>query len=374
MPKSLAHRVFFTLLVGGAYISLGITCLGQESIAQSEEKGKRTPRGAIVVAPIPISSPAIGSGLVPVVGYIFPFSTKDKVSSPSVIGAGGIATNNGSRGFIVGGQLNLNEGNYRITSAFLKGNINYDVYGSGRAEGLKLPLEQTGKAFFGEFLRQIGWDFLVGPRFMYGNSLLALKPSTETGVPIPPDLGLHTTLTSLGMGLTRETTKNPFYPTSGTRFTFMADFYSKGLGSKYSFQTYAVTFNKYWSISPNQVLAYDGYLCGTGGQPPFYGNCKFGMSNRLRGYTTGKYFTRYMGSTQLEYRLSLPRRLGLVAFGGLGGVIPGGQQLYGSRHLLPAGGGGLRFQVSKRYRVNLRADIGVGKDGHTTSLGIGEAF
>ena len=44
------------------------------------KKDKKPARGAFVVAPLPISSPAIGSGIVPVLGYIFPFSTKDKIS------------------------------------------------------------------------------------------------------------------------------------------------------------------------------------------------------------------------------------------------------------------------------------------------------
>jgi len=60
----------------------------------------------------------------------------------------------------------------------------------------------------------------------------------------------------------------------------------------------------------------------------------------LRGYTAGKYFTRYTLATQLEYRLVLPKRFGLVAFGGLGGTIPGGNQLLQrvqSSHFLPGG-------------------------------------
>ena len=58
-----------------------------------------------MVAPLPISSPAVGSGIVPVLGYIFSFSMKDKVSPPSVVGVAGLIANNGSRGFAVGGQL-----------------------------------------------------------------------------------------------------------------------------------------------------------------------------------------------------------------------------------------------------------------------------
>jgi hypothetical protein len=81
-----------------------------------------------------------------------------------------------------------------------------------------------------------------------------------------------------------------------------------------------------------------------------------------------------MVATQLEYRLVLPKRFGFVAFGGVGGTIPGGAQLYGEQKFLPSGGGGLRFLLSKKYHVNLRADIGQGRDGHTFSMAVGEAF
>ena len=38
-----------------------------------EEGSSSDHRGAFVGAPLPISSPALGTGLVPVVAYIFPF-------------------------------------------------------------------------------------------------------------------------------------------------------------------------------------------------------------------------------------------------------------------------------------------------------------
>ena len=85
-----------------------------ESEEKKDEKKKKEKRGAFVAAPLPLSSPAIGSGIIPVVGYIFPFSTKDKVSPPSVIGAAGPVTNNGSRGLAVGGQLYMKENTYRV--------------------------------------------------------------------------------------------------------------------------------------------------------------------------------------------------------------------------------------------------------------------
>ena len=342
--------------------------------SKAKPKEKKEKRGAIVVAPLPISSPAIGSGLVPVLGYIFPFSTKDKISPPSVVGAAGLITNNGSRGFALGAQFYLKENRYRITGGYARGNIDYNIYGTGTNSDLKLPLVQTGHAYFGEFLRRVGWKVFVGPRFLVGNSVITLRPTMVNGVPIPPDIGLHTTLTAVGAAVTRDTRSNRFYPTGGTFFSFTGDFFSQTLGSKYSFQSYETVFDYYGSLSKKQVLAYNAFFCATGGEPPFYGNCIYGTNNELRGYTAGKYFTRYMLGIQLEYRLELPKRFGLVAFGGLGGVIPSGNQLLMSSEFLPSGGGGLRFQLSKKFHVNLRADIAQGRDGHTFGMGVGEAF
>jgi hypothetical protein len=106
-----------------------------------------------------------------------------------------------------------------------------------------------------------------------------------------------------------------------------------------------------------------------------YANCIYGSNNQLRGYVAGKYFDRHMVTTQLEYRLALPKRFGIVAFGGIGEAIPGGDQLlFPNNNFLPSIGGGLRFQLSTQYHVNLRADIAQGTDGHAFTQGIGEAF
>jgi Omp85 superfamily domain len=348
----------------------------EEEKKKKEEKEKHPSRGAIVVAPLPTSSPALGTGVIPVAGYIFSFSEKDKISPPSTIGGAGLWTNDGSRGFALGGQLFFKENRYQITAGYAHGNLDYNIYGPGSLNGPgKVPLRQKGHAIFAEALRREWWQFFFGPRFFDGNSLITLK-STEIGdTPIPPDLGAQTTIRSIGLHVKRDTRPDHFYPVKGTLTDFTADFAMQAIGSKYTFQSYKLTFNKYVTVRKNQIVALGSYFCGTGGLPPFYGNCIYGSQNQLRGYTAGRYFDRYMMASQAEYRLSLPLRLGVVAFGGIGGVIPGQEQfLVRNSFFLPSGGGGLRFNMSKKYHVNLRADVGYGKDGHTFSLGVGEAF
>jgi hypothetical protein len=73
-----------------------------EKKPKTNDKKKFDPNGSFVVAPLPIVSPALGTGIVPVLGYITPIPAKDKAITPSVIGAGGLISNNGTRGFGLG--------------------------------------------------------------------------------------------------------------------------------------------------------------------------------------------------------------------------------------------------------------------------------
>jgi hypothetical protein len=341
-----------------------------------ENKTKKEKRGSIIAVPIPISSPAIGSGVVLAGGYIFPLRKSDEVSQPSTIGGAVLITDNGSRAWGLGGDFYFKKDTYHITTLYFRGNINYDFYGIGTAAGdtgSKLPLKQTGEIFLTDFLYRLGWKLSVGPRLLTGNSTITLRPSNDNDLSPPRDIGLQTTLTALGLHINRDTRANRFYPTGGTLFDFTSMFFSDALGSKYSFESYRFTFNYYRSLGDKQVLAYNLYTCTTSGHPPFYGECIFGTNSELRGYVAGRYIDRDMIATQVEYRRSLPWRFGAVAFGGIGEVAPSVGEFRGD-NILPSVGGGLRFKVSTKYNLNFRADLAQGKDGHTFSMGIGEAF
>jgi hypothetical protein len=350
--------------------------LPDHSSQNPQHKKKTEKRGSLVAAPIPISSPAIGSGAVLAGGYIFSLRKSDTVSQPSTVGGAVLITDNGSRAWGLGGEFYAKEDTYHITTTYFRGNINYDFYGTGTVSGdagNKLPLKQTGELFLADFLYRLRWKFSVGPRFLSGNSNITLRSENESGVTPPSDVGLQTRLTALGFHVNRDTRPNRFYPERGTWFDFTSMFFSDALGSKYSFESYRVTFNYYHGFGRRQVLAYNVFSCATAGDAPFYGQCIYGTNNELRGYVAGRYIDTNMLATQAEYRLGLPWRFGMVVFGGLGGVAPGLGEFQADR-LLPAGGGGLRFKISKKYNLNVRLDLAQGKDGHTFSMGIGEAF
>jgi len=338
--------------------------------------GAKQPRGSIVIAPLPIVSPAIGAGIVPVFGYIFPFQVKDKISPPSVLGVAGLLTDNGTHALVLMSDLFMKENRYEIRSFYFHGALNYDLYGEGYEAGtsnLRLPLEQQGQLFSVYFLRNIRWNVFAGPHFVTGNSTITVKPTSEEAPAAPQDAGVKTNLTALGLEVLRDSRPNRFYPETGSLVDFTADFFAKDLGSKYSYQSYHFTFNKYWSVGRQQVLAYNLFGCATGGEAPFYGKCIYGTSSELRGYTAGRYLDEYMFATQLEYRVALPWRLGLTGFGGLGGVASEANK-FRANQFLPAGGTGIRFLLNRKFNVNLRTDFAWGKDNFTWSVSVGEAF
>ena len=192
-------------------------------------------------------------------------------------------TDNGTSGLAVGTQLFMKENRYQIHGVFANGNLNYTLFGEGffgADPGAKLPISQTGRVFFGEAMRNVEHKIFIGQRLWVGTSTVTIRKNSENVVNLP-DIGLHTDLVSLGVVATRDTRPNRFYPLTGSLIDFSSDFFAQVLGSKYTFQAYRFTFNKYGSLSERQVLAYNLFLHGTGGQPPFYGNCIYGIKQRV---------------------------------------------------------------------------------------------
>jgi hypothetical protein len=354
----------------------GETHDAQDPQVDNQTVPKKEKRGSLVIAPIPISSPAFGSGLLLITGYVFKLNEQDKTSPPSWVGGAGAFTNNGSRGLILGGRLYAKENKYQTTFAVGKGRANLDFFGIGRIPGrppISVPLSIAGTIFFGEGMRNIGKNVFVGPRFQYRRLSISLDGDPVEGGFVIPEIDLKSTSAALGFHVQRDLRDSTFYPTRGTLFDLTADFFDQAWGSRREYQTYKLSYNGFRKIADRQVLAYRVMACSANGSVPFYDLCLYGFSNDLRGYMTGEFQNRRMFATQAEYRRELPKRFGLVAFGGLGGVARRWGD-FRSDQLLPAAGAGLRFKLDKKNHINYRIDFAVGREGRTFSIGIGEAF
>jgi hypothetical protein len=339
-------------------------------------KPKREKRGSWIFAPIPISSPALGSGLVLGAGYVFKLNQNDKASPPSTIGLAGMFTNGGTRGGGIGAKLYFAENKYQTTLLLVKGRVNVDFYGIGRIPGreaIKVPIRGGGTVFFGEFMRNVWRDIFVGGRYQRRNIYAGIDGIRPPGGFEIPEIDLKTVSASIGFHVQRDKRDSTFYPRKGSLLDFTGDFFDEALGSRREYQNFKVSYNGYHEVAEKQVFAYRGMMCSSNGSVPFYDLCLYGTNSDVRGYTGGQFQNRRMFATQAEYRLELPKRLGLVAFGGFGGVERKWNN-FRFDGLLPAVGAGLRFNLDKKNHINYRIDFAVGREGHTLSIGVGEAF
>ena len=375
-------RIYCLLIV----LSLGFTVQSVEAKKRAQNKTSQTKssqnksslrkRGQFVIAPIPVSSPAVGSGLVLVAGYVFKLKESDTVSPPSTVGLAGAFTSNGSRGGGVAARLYFDRNRYQTTVAFGKGRINYDFFGIGRLPNgpeISVPIRQEGRFFFGEFLRNVGKNIFIGPRYQHRRLTARIDGLSPPGGFVIPDLDLESTTVALGFHVQRDLRDSTFYPTKGSLFDFKADFFDESLGSRRQYQTYKVSYNGYRPLNENSLFAYRGVICSANQSVPFYDLCLYGTSSDIRGYTGGEFQNRRMFAGQAEYRRHLKGRFGMVAFGGVGGVARRWNE-FRMDELLPAAGAGLRFTLEKKNHINYRVDWAIGRAGHTLTIGIGEAF
>ena len=92
----------------------------------------------------------------------------------------------------------------------------------------------------------------------------------------------------------------------------------------------------------------------------------------MRGYAFGRYTDKIAYSLQAEYRWQVKDAWILTGFAGVAEVAPDYGSLFND--LLPAAGVGVRYTVSKTYKVNLALDVAVGKHGTEFYFTLGEAF
>lgn len=333
-------------------------------------------RAEPVIAPLPMINPTLDNGLLLIGGALYHLDARDRTTPPSLTMGMAMATSNGSWGAGGAQQLHLHHDRYRVLAAAAYGNVNYDFYGIGQdagSSGRSLPLIQAGSIGLLDGLVRIGGEWFAGARYQYMDMHVHVNQSAiPDDAPVLPERDVALRTAALGPRVLHDGRDNPFYATRGTLFNAMAAFADEALGGRRTYQAYQAWFSQYRAIG-SDVLAWRVSACDTSGDVPFYDLCQLGKSQDLRGYVVGQYRDRAMAAAQVEYRATIWKRLGAVAFFGAGAVAPSFDRL-SAGDVLPGGGAGLRFTIAPRNHVNIRADYAWGKDSHALYIAVAEAF
>jgi hypothetical protein len=168
--------------------------------------------------------------------------------------------------------------------------------------------------------------------------------------------------TSIGFGpaMTWDERDNVVNPSKGFYWDMRYSFYSKDIGSTNEYHRVIIDFRKYFLLNKTKyrILAFQVYNNFVRGDAPFKELAEFGGPRILRGYYRGRFRDNYVSAVQAEYRMPLYKRLGMVAFVGVGKVYDPTHVNLDDLHT--AWGAGLRYTINKKERLNLRLDWGYG--------------
>jgi outer membrane protein assembly factor BamA len=233
--------------------------------------------------------------------------------------------------------------------------------------GFQLRLDLQKRAFLGSY---------IGLR--YEREYLELIEVEEGGTldrgNIPGSGG--GTASGLGISMKRDTRNSVFFPSAGSLFKVSMLVFDESIGSKYDFTRFRADIRRYHRLSESNILAADVHVGIMGGTVPFHMLSllgQIGERNLMRGYYQGRFRDKNMLSLQVEYRRSLWWRLGAVAFVGVGDVAAGIDE-FTLETFKYSYGGGLRFQLDRKEKINLRLDFGLGEEVSGLYFAIGEAF
>lgn len=335
----------------------------------------------LVIAPIPVSNPAMGTGLA---GAAVLFYNPNQARQPWISGIGGGYTSTDSWAAGVFHSMSLDNNRLRFLGFAGYGVANVDFYGIGPdagAAGLSVKMHDTGFAAIVDTEYQI---FRKGflRHLYFGARLYYLDLNARTKIPLPnhpeltpPEFERDSAVSMIGPAFTFDTRDNSTYPRKGVYATGSLLYGADWLGSDFEHRKFQFAGNAYFPLGQSTVLGIRKQLCSvTKSDAPYYDLCLYGQQGDLRGYETGRYRDGASWALQAEVRQHLFGRFGMVGFGGLGGIAKDAGDIFKHSKMLPAAGVGLRFLASKSANVNLRADVAWGKDGAAFYFGIGEAF
>ena len=301
-------------------------------------------RGSFIVAPIPFSNPAIGSGLALGGGYLF---SLDEDEETSFIGLGGLLSENGSEAYGVSAKLAFGSG-WAFDLTFAEANLKYDLF----VNQIAFPIEQKGLLGQGGLSRRVTNNWRIGAAFRY----LDTTVTPNLGVTLPPELAPDLSLEILSLGLTAgwDIRDDTDYPTDGARLEISANRgYELGGSRRYGYAS--ANFDAYHSLGAQTVLAGRASTCVASSDAPFFDQCSLGFSDQFRGFSPTQYYDQRLVSGQVELRHRLSDRIGVVTFGGVGWTGESYGRI-GDAGTRVAGGLGVRYRLSKKFPVDFSVD------------------
>ena len=224
-----------------------------------------------------------------------------------------------------------------------------------------------------KFQRQISHNLNAGIVYEIRNySVVDVRenPYLQSGMVYGEGGGLTS---GLGFVVSYDSRNNIFYPESGGFYELSSTFFTGEIGSDFGYTKTIIDLRRFQKIAGNQILAFQMFYNFITGSSPFYDVPPLGGENIMRGYFTGRYRDRHYFATQIEYRIRVWWRFGLVGFIGMGDVASNVSKFELNKFKFSYGLG-VRFRIDEIELIDLRADVGFDKNTSGIYFSLNQAF
>ncbi|GIU19887.1 MULTISPECIES: BamA/TamA family outer membrane protein [unclassified Shewanella] len=319
-----------------------------------------------------------GVGLLMVGLYKTDGSASDEQPSSLVLNS--FVSMNNSYGVEVENMTFFNGGKQRLQLGLELHNEAAVYYGQGIEQGNidanHHEFEEQLYSFKPRWMTEVANNYFlgIGADFTYASA--EKLELVETGMPVdsadilPNNFSSGVVVTSI-----YDSRDYRLNATKGWLFQIDAGLYQNDEYS--SFSTYDLELANYIDLSSTSLLSSAPGLIAwqvqghfTDGDVPWNMLPDLGGSGAMRGYIKGRYRDKQMMMGQVEYRLPIFQRYGMVFWGGVGSVADKMSDL--NEELLTSYGTGFRFKI--KDNINLRLDIGVGENETNFYLNVNEVF
>ncbi len=399
MPFFRSFFMLQTLLILGVISTPSILSAQNDAIKDSVDKRK----SQLLVLPIISYSPETSFVFGVLGGYYFDLAKGDTTARMSQLQLITAYSTNGQLNFRPGWELITKNEDYIFRGKISIAQFPDKNYGIGNQADLLLIDHEDGASetlnhlrytvnrysLQSSFLRKVKHKFYAGLQVelenVYNYAILADSVRYLSGQSEIDNLPVEGFRAGAGFNLNYDSRTNTLNPLNGSFVEFKTVFFGKWLGSDFRYNSFSLDARKYFNTFKEHTLALQLLINHNypqdGSKIPLRGLAQLGGTDLIRGYRRGTYQDNSLTAAQIEYRMPLWKFIGIVGFAGIGQVYEESEHWKLDRFRTGIGGG-IRFMISKRQRINFRIDYAVGLDknsdvGKAQSgiyLFVGEAF
>jgi hypothetical protein len=360
----------------------------QEKVTEEPAEPKAWYRNIIPI-PVIITEPAIGEGLGIGVGYFHPdrapdaYQPKDIETAgtvrdvsvarnppPTVTGAFGAVTNNGTWAGGVGHMNSWRNDSIRYLGVAAYANVVTDLYVFDQPFEFELKgliVYQDAKFRLGES------NWFLGAALMYldGNSTFRVDPPSPSEAGAFGDGFLAQEFSDVGLTgrLMYESRDDSMMPSTGQLLDLSVTQNSEALGGDYDYTTVELKFLSFHRLGQRFVLGLRAEYSMVGNDPPFYGIPWV----TLRGIPAMRYQGEQVAVVEAELRFDFNENWAAVGFFGKGWVdtrLPG----LGTLQDIDSHGFGARWRALKAQNVWVGLDLAKGPEESVVYVQVGHPW